>query len=896
MRHSGTLFTWLILVAYVSAASFREEPISTQATIGDTVTLNCAVDGDLEGVSVFWWNINSSRAVSQDSRVVPRFLSAGQISRYSIVGNSTAGGFNLQIDDVTRTDISTYSCRIWDGTLWHFSRQVTLDVVKASPDCTMQVYRPLPVEVGERVKLSCESYSTDPTVQLHWLSRGRAIQNIETLSTNSLSIIQPLLTEQDYDVPFMCLETTSKKRKTCQITPLHRQIPVIVQDRLTTAFDGDIATFTCTTGRAQTSLAFSWYVDDVLQPETSPELSLTAEVVNNGSRVKCYVLDPTSGLSGENDAMLVVLTRPLTTTTLSTTTTATATATSTAVVADTTTPTHTNIFKTTINMPTTVDSNAKSGTATTRKIFTMKPGSNKARFLSTARRMLESDGGTTTTPYEGEILPEIKVETPKYGGSGIASTISNNKTFMMGFVIGSLLVGMLLIVLIVLLIVFLARQAKHTQWEDSGESGDKPTHGNLPMADMVGEDTGVVGMAPRGHIRENNVDYAILDPNIIADDDSLSGFRMRNELLTDGDDSSPDGRTRDSQTSDFEIIERTYLSDELMIESEAAGGVSAYAISTVPLKKTKKKSRESEAPPAPVSSRPCQRDRNCSSLHRPLPAEPKNPITRHSSTPRRYINIAPGEVNSGPTPPVSDTSPSGGGGTRRILDGERVSCMAKLGEEEDYAEIHEMSQKSPPAGSENIRQETTTDKYELSRLKSLGELSSTQSVGSQEDSALGSGSSSEALAIEECPYATIADAQRAQQRQSQQPSSMTTKADDTQQNGPNADVSLEDIVEPEADSSDNTISRQKSKMPVYARVDKSKKKKKLQKRDSKTAKDKESKASWQCWLENVVASSPSGDNKQTEEENAMNKVKGQHITCDNYATVWPHKKQAPAHV
>ncbi|XP_072018210.1 uncharacterized protein [Amphiura filiformis] len=477
----------VIFISFASGASFREEPMSKEVSVGESVTLHCAVDGNLEGVSVFWWNINASRALTDNTRIGARYLSQDQIDRYSITGDPSQGEFNFHISSATYADIATYSCRIWDGTLWQFSRQVNLNVVRVTPECTLQAN--LPVDVGNVIILSCRSYSTDPNVQLHWLSKGRLIQSLPNLSSTTLSVIQHTLTEQDYDVPFMCLQATEYQRKACQIVPLHRQISVIVRDQITTVYDGDVASFQCTTGFAKTSLTYSWFVDGVLQKESTDVLELSVQTSNNGTIVTCKVRDSVSGLSGENDATLLVIPRP------------------------STTPTD----PMTKNKATTVAETKPSGLV-----------SNSEKTKTTA-----VIGGTI--PQAASVDIRSNTEVPPLGEIGNPgadgsekSSPSENTDFMTAVIIGSLLVGFLLVTLIVVVFMFLAwqsRQRRRDQGDgDNENAGSNP--GNMPLG-MLGvvttDDEGYLTPLPRqmkdkqGGIKETNEDYAVLDLNDVED-------------------------------------------------------------------------------------------------------------------------------------------------------------------------------------------------------------------------------------------------------------------------------------------------------------------------------------------------------------------------------------------
>ena len=204
-----------ILLALGGAATFKEEPTDISVSTGETVVMKCSVSAHL-----LWWNVNGSKTLSYGSDILPD-LSLDQFNRYSITGNTSFGEYYLTIKNVSLEDSGFYVCRFKDGYQeWHSSRYAELKVVQNSPECLM--HQTLPVSTGDKIVMSCRSYSLDPCLQLMWLSKERVIPNEPSVSTQTVSIIQYVLTENDYNVSFVCIEATTNERKTCHLNvPIH---------------------------------------------------------------------------------------------------------------------------------------------------------------------------------------------------------------------------------------------------------------------------------------------------------------------------------------------------------------------------------------------------------------------------------------------------------------------------------------------------------------------------------------------------------------------------------------------------------------------------------------------------------------------------------------------------
>ena len=219
------VFPVFILFAFMSFAkahiAFEEQPADTKVAIGSSATFRCKVGRDFAGANVFWWT-GTSHAVSQGAWIIPSYLTADQISRYSIIGNFESGEFNLHIKNITEEDSNTYYCRFMSRNKWFFSRQARLQVIQTPPvSCRVQTTSSN-YEVGDAVTLSCRSYSSSENVEVMWTRRGEQLPGCQHSSNRTTSVVEYVLKKQDYDVPFVCREQIGNQSTSCQVIPLQK--------------------------------------------------------------------------------------------------------------------------------------------------------------------------------------------------------------------------------------------------------------------------------------------------------------------------------------------------------------------------------------------------------------------------------------------------------------------------------------------------------------------------------------------------------------------------------------------------------------------------------------------------------------------------------------------------
>ncbi|CAH1229530.1 KIRREL3 [Branchiostoma lanceolatum] len=208
MAPSRTLHLLVIsLVLKADAAVYRTVPQSTAVLLGHDVTLNCSLSGLSEQDVVNWhWYNRASQAkhhhISAGSVVAPEF------SRYSIVGDTKGGEFNLRIQNARLEDEGKYQCSA-------FSVQgvTTVQLFVVVPPTAVRITGNLtPRVVGEGMVLSCRSEGGSPIPRLSWYngtvrnpqSDHAFIMDAET-STVAVNLLIPSLTKWDNGANISCV-------------------------------------------------------------------------------------------------------------------------------------------------------------------------------------------------------------------------------------------------------------------------------------------------------------------------------------------------------------------------------------------------------------------------------------------------------------------------------------------------------------------------------------------------------------------------------------------------------------------------------------------------------------------------------------------------------------------
>ncbi|XP_019639283.1 PREDICTED: hemicentin-2-like [Branchiostoma belcheri] len=191
-----TVFLVVVLPVFVAdAAVYRTVPQSTAVLLGHDVTLNCSLSGLSEQDVVNWHWYNRA---SQDKF---RHISAGsvvrnELSRYSIVGDTGGGEFNLRIQNARLEDEGKYQCSVFsvDGV----SRDAKLTVVVPPPEPPRITGNSNPHLIGEGAVLTCRSEGGSPLPRLSWYNGTVQHNQSDTkLSGNGVEVnfLVPLLTK-----------------------------------------------------------------------------------------------------------------------------------------------------------------------------------------------------------------------------------------------------------------------------------------------------------------------------------------------------------------------------------------------------------------------------------------------------------------------------------------------------------------------------------------------------------------------------------------------------------------------------------------------------------------------------------------------------------------------------
>ncbi|XP_038066026.1 kin of IRRE-like protein 3 [Patiria miniata] len=175
-RYRRCPFVQLLLVAFAqsvfsyhawAAQSFQEEPSDTSVVIGEAVVVLKCIVSEKSG-NLIWFKGDGYFASDAD-------LDISGLQRYSFVGNTSLGEYNLQIENVILEDDGEYHCQATPTTdnPGIASRRARL-IIKRAPSTT--TLRPsdaiLSVVVGVPTNLTCEATSANPPAEIVWLRAG----------------------------------------------------------------------------------------------------------------------------------------------------------------------------------------------------------------------------------------------------------------------------------------------------------------------------------------------------------------------------------------------------------------------------------------------------------------------------------------------------------------------------------------------------------------------------------------------------------------------------------------------------------------------------------------------------------------------------------------------------
>lgn len=288
-------------------------PRTTTAMEGSNVTLYCTiVKNSSEAVS--WTSSHSLILLSRGNKILKEGLvSTSQYDRLSISGNSDLGEYNLNFENVQAEDAGQYSCGYFSVSQREaiFSPRASLTVI-LPPLCE---YFPqnLDLTPGIQIQMVCTSQNNRPNTDLTWLRNGQSLRGTPSSQTERSNTINYMLTEDDYDQPFTCIESMSPLSYVpiCFITPLRqtsKPVHIVSSPEVVTA--GGISHFTCLTNQSLETFSYRWFVDSNLTPSVTNMYSFgPVGSDDNGTSVTCEV-HRDGALYGRDEIVVIVTPEP----------------------------------------------------------------------------------------------------------------------------------------------------------------------------------------------------------------------------------------------------------------------------------------------------------------------------------------------------------------------------------------------------------------------------------------------------------------------------------------------------------------------------------------------------------------------------------------------------------
>ncbi|XP_070567942.1 cell adhesion molecule 3-like [Ptychodera flava] len=301
----GLILATLIASAVATTTpAFVREPNDTVVMEGDTAVLMCSVADLREGYEVRWES-DGEGTFTANTTVYGEFLGDRvEPSRYSVVGDSTVGEFNLQIKGADLTDADQYMCTIFAS--GRFSRTVSsTSKVKLTVDSTPIGYypkcRPSTLKnyylEGDTLEAKCIFRNTDQTLELQWYKSGMLLSGNRPYSSLADVTYQWRLSAADNGAKITCV---ANETSTCDVGPVEiyfKPRPAMVS-AVVEVIVGEPAVFEVNGDWNPIPSQYSWSVNNVevgnsLQPRFSNNGSiltiLETQLQDDNASVSCVV-------------------------------------------------------------------------------------------------------------------------------------------------------------------------------------------------------------------------------------------------------------------------------------------------------------------------------------------------------------------------------------------------------------------------------------------------------------------------------------------------------------------------------------------------------------------------------------------------------------------------------
>ncbi|XP_070567149.1 cell adhesion molecule 3-like [Ptychodera flava] len=286
----GTLMTASLVT---TTPAFVKEPNDTVVMEGDTAVLMCSVANLRAGFEV-QWESDRNFTLSTNRTVLGKHLKDRvEPSRYSIVGDSTVGEFNLQIEGVDVTDDDQYMCAIFDTILGHpvsttSKAQLKVDSPPTGyyPKCRPSTLKNYYLE-GDTLKAKCIFRKTNKTLDLQWYKSGILLSGNRAYSYLADVTYQWPLTAADNGAKITCV---ANETLTCDVGPVEiyfKPRPAMVS-AIVEVIVGEPAVFKVKGDWNPSPSLYSWSVNNMEVANNSLPLRFS----NDGSTLTIFDTQP----------------------------------------------------------------------------------------------------------------------------------------------------------------------------------------------------------------------------------------------------------------------------------------------------------------------------------------------------------------------------------------------------------------------------------------------------------------------------------------------------------------------------------------------------------------------------------------------------------------------------